>query len=177
MSSSQMQARMRSTDAGAKWTARIIALQAYHKNHGTVNDQIGKVFLTRVNRCICFHVIQTTSPEAGKESSRGCRGTCANCSAQTSDYCLGCHRWLCNNTRSDKPSGLDGWRSHVIISNPLRPNDEPIHCHETCMFQVHRSQQIAALGFLERQLVAGSLGGSVIIEADDGNSNSRLLAS
>ena len=125
-------------------------------------DQMDRLFLTRLQQCSGFHVIRTSG--INKENtqgpaSKGSRGTCSNCSAQTSDYCLDCHRWLCNNTRSDKASKLAGWKSHIIISNPIIGNSEDIHCQATCMLVGHKDQQTAALKALESELVNSEMSG------------------
>ena len=119
-------------------------------------DNMSRVFLARAHSCVGFHVIRKAQPCG---STKGSRGTCANCSAQTYDYCLGCHRWLCNNARtSDKASELEDWKSHIIISNPLSPTgEEDVHCHATCMLHCHRGQQGNVLRTLESNLCSGAI--------------------
>lgn len=48
----------------------------------------------------------------------------------------------------------DGWKTHVIVTNPSSPSAGPIYCQNTCFSAAHRSAQKSALEALESQLIA-----------------------
>ena len=112
-------------------------------------DRMSKLFLERTRMCSGFHISRTGKDDL---NGKGSRGTCDICAAQTHDYCLGCHRWLCASL-SAKARDLTDWKPHVIITNPSEEGKPPMHCQQTCQFAAHKQAQEESLTMVETKLL------------------------